>query len=261
MLKSYPALATLRYSGRQEFFWLEAAERLASARNALDYLAQFDSATRDVSLKRGMFPKRGSGEPKTPTSKLPVSAITEFRHVANSCRLARTRLIAEASGDKPSAESESKVSLGEVYLNERAYVLNHAWCYKNVHLWGFADIICQAAKDNDVSFFKKLGKALSSKKKRSELDWDRCDNLDCFLVDFWCDQRFSVACLPPLCGFAHLPPLCFLSDKVLAEFCGYVVGINSLDAIRKRRQRLELKQAKNPRIANVTLTGDEILFT
>ena len=245
------------FGNGQQFFWSDAAKRLYRARNALDYLSQFDSQTREASLKEGIFPKHASDDPNTPANELPVDAIAEYRFVAESCDRARTSLIAIASGDKPSAKGESEVKLGEVYLDEKAYVLNHAWCHKNLRVWSFADFIHKAAKDNDVSFFKKLGKALSSREKRSPLDWTRCDELDCFLVDFWCGQPF---------GFPKFPPLCFLTDTALADCCAHALGRDTLDktvsfdAVRKRRQRLKLKQAKNLRIKNVKLTGQEIVF-
>ena len=57
ILKPYPALAKLRSGVSQEFFWINAAKRLAVARNAIDYLSQFDPATRETSLEQGSFPK------------------------------------------------------------------------------------------------------------------------------------------------------------------------------------------------------------
>jgi hypothetical protein len=148
-------------------------------------------------------------------------------------------------------KSSGKIGFGPQRLDEKHFVLALAASTGSLkNTWAnfdVAKIIHQAAEENDVRFFKGLGRKLSKKGKRLGTDLNRCDDLACFLVDFW-------ICSPD--KLPDFPPLCFFTDEALADWCDFALTPESdgghFDAVRKCRQRLKLENAKTPLIKSVT---------
>jgi len=126
---------------------------------------------------------------------------------------------------------------------------------KSLTRYHLPQFIFEAAKQNNVRFFIRLGKALQSRKKVPDVDWTQCDPVACFLVENWCEWRAYDR---------RFPALCFFSDQALADFCSAMFGRNpgspSGYSIRQWRRRLGLKQASRPKIRKVTIEKGKILF-
>ena len=182
--------------------------------------------------------------------------IFNYCHVWQSQNAAWTRLIIRARGERENKQGKpSEVMFGSVRLDERSYVLRRVATYQDVSIRGLAGLIHKAAKENDIRFFVRLGKALQRKTKPPEVNWDRVNPLAGFLVTNWCEgQDFK----------SRLPALCFFGDQALADFCsaafGKAPGNPSSFAVRQWRKRLGLKQAKAPRVRETIVIKDEILL-
>ena len=164
-----------------------------------------------------------------------------------------TLLITKARREK--LNPEGKVSLGEVPLDEKVWVLRYAESRKDLRGPVIGKFISEAAKQNDVRFFIRLGKALQSRKPAPEVDWNRPDPLACFLVENWCEGRNYRS---------RLPALCLFTDQALADFCsaafGRQPGNPSPEGVRQWRRRLGLKPVRSPKVKQVIRQGDEILL-
>jgi hypothetical protein len=186
-----------------------------------------------------------------------AAQVVEYCRIMQSSRKARSRLIIQARGDRLCPKGTySKFGGGESKLVEEKFVLNEVAKSKSInHHCYLPQFIFEAAKQNNVRFFIRLGKVLQSREKIPDVDWTRCDPVACFLVENWCkwgayNPRF--------------PALCFFSDSALADFCSAVFGRNcdnpSVDSIRQWRRRLGLKQPRRPKIRQISLKGKEALF-
>jgi hypothetical protein len=92
----------------------------------------------------------------------------------------------------------------------------------------------RACRENDLKFFIRLGRAVS---RRRPTQFSKLDRL---LVAAWI-------------GSGERPGLCCFTDEALTELCRVVLGNRalSLNAVRKTRWRLGLKQAGMPWIRRV----------
>ena len=148
-------------------------------------------------------------------------------------------------------KSSGKIAFGRQRLDEKHFVLTLATSTGSLkNTWAdfdVAKIIHQAVAENDIRFFKRLGRKLEKKCKRAGTDLNRCDDLACFLVDFW----ISSPATDP-----DFPPLCLFTDQAIADWCDFVLTPESdgghFDSVRKWRQRLGLKRAKTALIKSVT---------
>lgn len=186
-------------------------------------------------------------------AKFAPAQVVEYCQIRQSADRARTRLIMRASGDKERPKgADSEITLGDLWLDEKKFVLNEARKFKRV---GYPDLINKAAEANDVRFFIQFGKALQKKERVADVDWKRTDPISRFLVENWCGGRTYNS---------RWPALCFFSNQALADFCSAMFGRKpgnpSLDAARQRRRLLGLKQASSPRVKGITVSRGEILF-
>jgi hypothetical protein len=189
-------------------------------------------------------------------AKFKPAQVVEYWRIRQSRSRACDRLIIQARAERLSPKGTySRISSGEEKLVEEKFVLNAVAKSKSIKPYYLPQFILEAAKQNNVRFFIRLGKVLQSRKKVPDVDWTRCDPVACFLVENWCkwrdhDRRF--------------PALCFFSDQALADFCSAIFGRKadnpSIDSIRQWRRRLGLKQASRPKIRKISLKGSEILF-
>jgi hypothetical protein len=134
-------------------------------------------------------------------------------------------------------------------------VLQEAEKFKAVNVGGLPGLIHKAAEQNDVSFFKRLGRRLQSGKCPADVDWNRVQPIECFLVDHWCEGSNYKS---------RLPALCFFEGKARAKFCAlwFRVKYDSRynDSVRQTVKRLGLVRPKQPKIKDVEIKGDEIRF-
>jgi hypothetical protein len=188
--------------------------------------------------------------------KFKPAQVVEYCRIRQGNRIARTRLIIQARGDRLCPKGTySKIGSGETKLVEEKFVLNEAAKSKSIKHYHLPQFIFEAAKQNNVRFFIRLGKALQTREKVPDVDWTRCDPVACFLVENWCEWRAYKS---------RFPVLCFFSDFALADFCSAMFGRKSgnpsVYSIRQWRRRLGLKQASRPKIREISLKGNKVLF-
>jgi len=236
------------------FFWTNGLMLLNWVQGVLHQLPSLDEKTQKA-FWQGSMPAQFLKEFPW-LAKFSSAQVIEYCQVRQSMDKARTRLLIRASGDRENPKgADSEVAQGDVWLDEKKFVINEAAKSKSVAM--SSGLIHKAAMRNDVRFFVRLGKALQSKKMLQDVDWTRpgCDPVAFFLVENWCSgQAYK----------SRLPALCFFSDQALADFCsaafGRKAGNPSLDAIRQWRRRLGLKQVSSPKVKATNVSGGEILF-
>jgi hypothetical protein len=191
-------------------------------------------------------------DPAAILAGISAEKIQDCRRVIQSCKDARDFLVLRAMGHKP--KSSGTIGFGRHRLDAKKFVLLLAAANGNLkNTWAnfdVAKIIHQAAEENDIRFFKSLGRKLSKKGKRAGTDLNRCDTLACFLVDFWIGSPDA---------HPDFPPLCLFTDPALNDWCDYALSRKSNDkilckhgAVTKWRRRLGLKRAKTALIKSVT---------
>jgi hypothetical protein len=236
------------------FFWTESLNLMNRIEGVLNRIFSLDTKIQD-DFWQGSIPAQFL-EDFPWLTKFNPAQVVEYCRVRKSSQKARTRLIIQAREDRLCPKGTyTRIGSGETKLVEEKFVLNEAAKSKSVKHYHLPQFIFEAAKQNNLRFFIRLGKVLQSKDKAPDVDWTRCDPVACFLVENWCewgayDPRF--------------PALCFFSDLALADFCSAVFGRNSgnpsVDSIRQWRRRLGLKQASRPKIREIRLQGNEVLF-
>ena len=113
------------------------------------------------------------------------------------------------------------------------------------------EVIAKAVIANDVRFFIRLGKTLSSRPKRAEDypvekgETPKPDNAVRFLLSHWAKPKDG------------LPELFYLTPQDLAEVCNYCLGVkyHTADALVKLRQRLGLLPFKRRKIRVIVEDG------
>ena len=250
--KCEPNTGEDRMCGPEIFFWTDGLILLDHTRLLLDNLpnlppgvqSQFWAGVITADLLK-LLPSR--------TRKMLCGEIIDYCRVRQSQTQAWSALIAKARGEKISATGG--ISRGGLKLDEKQWAIVRARRTKVLNRPPLPKIIERAVEQNDVRFLIRLGKALQSKPKSDEVEWSHCPPLMCFLVMNWVDPANFRQGLPVLCQF---------TDEALADYCavafGQTVGDPSIDAIRKIRQRLGLKQVVKPRVRSVKLKGNELLF-
>lgn len=237
------------------FFWTEGLILLHWVQLVVHHLPDLD-ADAQANFWQGNVPVRLTKLLPARLANCSPARIVEYCRACQSMQKARTRLIVKACGDRENRKGVySEAALGDVWLDEKKFVVNEAAKFKSVNHYQLPQFIYKAAKQDDVRFFIRLGKALQSKHCPQDVDWTRCDPLACFLVQNWCEG----------CNYGmDMPALCFFTDQALADFCSAAFdrrpGNPSCAAIRQWRRRLGLKQVRSPKVRKVILKGDSILF-
>lgn len=238
------------------FFWTNGLMLLNWVQGVLRQLPSLDAKTQ-AGFWQGSMPAQFLNEFPW-LAKFTPAQVVEYCQVRQSVDQAHTRLIIRACGDRENPKGkDSEVALGDVWMDEKKFVINEAAKSKSIAMAATSGLIQKAAMRNDVRFFIRLGKALQSKQRLPAVDWTRpgCDPVACFLVENWCGGQAYKSCLPALC---------FFSDQALADFCsaafGRKPGNPSHDAIRQWRRRLGLKQTRCPKVKATIVSDGEILF-
>jgi hypothetical protein len=225
----------------QIFFWTEGMVFMNRAEAVLKLISSLDTKVQDK-FWQGSIPAR-SLEDFPWLAKFTPAQIVEYCGIQRSRQIATHRLLIRASGDRLCPKGvHSGTGLGEEQVHEDKFVLNEAAKYKSVSHYQLPQFIFEAAKQNNVRFFIRLGKALQSTKVVPDVDWTRCDALDCLLVDNWCEWLANDRCFPALC---------FFSDRALADFCSALFGLNtgnrSIDSIRQKAAEAWLDTGQSPK--------------
>jgi len=231
----------------QIFFWTEGLM-------LMHWILAFDAKFHDESWQ-GSIPAQ-SLEDFPWLAKFKPAQVVEYWRISQSRSRAADGLIIQARGDRLCPKGTySRIGSAKEKLVEEKFVLNTAAKSKSVRRHFVPQFIFEAAKQNNVRFFIRLGKVLQSGKQVPDVDWTRCDSVACFLVENWCEWRAYDRRFPALCSF---------SDQALADFCSALFGRKSgnpsIDSIRQRRRRLGLKQASRPKVRQISLEGSEVLF-
>ena len=115
-----------------------------------------------------------------------------------------------------------------------------------LHKKGIKERILKAIKENDLSFFIRLGREL----KRKPIDLASLNNLEFLLAFGW---ESGVRKL--------IPPFHRFTDEALLEFFKHFGwGHLTLDSLRKTRQRLGLVQASKPLVRRIECVGEKLRF-
>jgi hypothetical protein len=248
MLKAYPVIDTMDF---------EACPTPRPAEIAKD-LARVDglrgAGWRDVFRNKKTGKELNPGQIKKSLCKEPLNVIiervpipaddpqkilagisnddrAEYREVLASRSDAIMILGLQARGDK--LNEAGGIRSGNIRWEEKKFALNLVAARKSLNTFGLdvPRVVHQAAMENDIRFFKQLAICLNPKRQRAEVDWNRVQNLPCFLVDFWTGQH----------GCPDIPPLCLFSNKALADLCKLALGTAQGDvAVRKWVSRLHL---------------------
>lgn len=232
----------------QIFFWTEGLM-------LMHWILSFDAKFHDDSWQGSILAR--SLEVFPWLAKFKPAQVVEYWRISKSRNKACDRLIIQAR-DEPLCPkgAGSRFSSGGEKLAEEKFILNAAAKSKSVNRHFLPQFIFEAAKQNNVRFFIRLGRKLQPRDEIPDVDWRRCDSVACFLVENWCgwrayDRRF--------------PALCFFSDQALADFCSAMFGRNpgnpSACSIRQWRRRYGLTQASHPKVKKVTVEKGEILFS
>jgi hypothetical protein len=114
-------------------------------------------------------------------------------------------------------------------------------------------VVLQATEQNDMEFLRKTFRKPPERKKLNQ----GLSDLQEFLVDFWCLQ-----CNGIILERKDLPPLSFFTDEALTAYCAHALGKDpdKVGDVGKQRRRLNLLQAKHPRIKTVTPHPNGILL-
>ena len=215
----------------QIFFWTEGLMLMNQIEEpVLNRISTFDTKDQEK-FWQGSIPAQFLGEFPW-LAKFTPAQVVEYCRIKQSSRIAAGRLMIRASGDRLCPKGAyTSASIGEDKIDEEKFVLNEAAKTKSVKHYQLPQFIFEAAKQNNVRFFIRLGKALQLREKVPYVDWTRCDPVACFLVENWCEW---------LAYDDHLPALCFFSDQALADFCSAIFcrkpGNPSIDSIRQWRR-------------------------
>jgi len=238
----------------QIFFWTEGLILMNQIEPVLNRFTSLDTKVQEK-FWHGSIPAQFLADFPW-LANLNPAQVVEYCRIKQSKRKAADSLIIKARGDRLCPKGTySRVGSAEEKLVEEKFLLNAAAKSKSVKRYYLPQFIFEAAKQNNVRFFIRLGKVLQSGEKVPAVDWTRCDPLACFLVANWCEWREYDR---------RFPALCFFSDLALADFCSEVFGRKSgnpsIDSIRQWRRRLGLKQASRPKVRQISLEGSEVLF-
>ncbi len=237
------------------FFWTEGLILLNWTQGFLKRLSELGKDTQEKFWQGTATPEVRAIDSDL-FARWTITRIAEYCRIWQSHDLARTRLLVKAAGDYENPKDTFGYALGDIPLDAKKYVIRGAAKFKSLAQGGTAEFIAKLARQNDVRFFIRLGRALQSKKRPSDVDWSRVDPVASFLVNNWCEGQDY---------HSGLPALCMFSDQALADFCNAAFGKKdgnpSAEAIRQLRKRLGLKQARFPKVKETIRIGNELLLT
>ncbi|MGA3180008.1 MAG: hypothetical protein ABSF38_06680 [Verrucomicrobiota bacterium] len=239
----------------RRFFWTDGLILLNWTEGLMRHIAEAAPDSAQKFLQGSLPPEIQRLHPEL-FARFPLTRILEYCDVWQSHKRAGTRLMLKVRGERECPKGKhSGHSIGGIALDDRQVMIHRAAAAKAVNLRGLGCVVLEAARQNDVRFFIRLGRALQSSKTVPEVDWNRVDPIPRFLVHNWCqaaDYR------------RDLPALCFFTDQALADFCSAALekkeGNPSSASIRQWRKRFGLKQARAPKVKETIVINDEILF-
>ncbi len=236
----------------ERFFWTDGLLLLKATEAMLRQLPELDVASRAAFWQGKVLAEWLKWLPSR-QKEVPAERIVEYGRAWESQRAAIHILTIKARSEKLAPNGQLRI--GGLRIDAKSYALHLAKCWKTVGARGLPQIIARAAEENDVQFFKRLGRALGKKEPEPEVDWSGMDNVTRFLVSNWCRPS----------DYAHwLPALCFFSDPALAKFCRSTFQRNeeklTPEALRKTRSRLGLKPVRWPKIRQLTVKNGEMIF-
>jgi hypothetical protein len=236
----------------ERFFWSDGLELLDAANDMLQRLPKLGAAAR-ANFWQGQVPAELLKFLPARLKAVSAERIIKHARAWESQRNTVIKLSIQARGERLSPKSDP--AAGEFVVAAKSYALHLARCWKTVKARSMPEILARAVEQDDIAFFKRLGRALAEKKPALEVDWSEVKNVHRFLVGNWCRPS----------DYAHsLPALCFFTDQALADFCAAAFGENpgdpSSEVVRQWRRRLGLKPVRWPKVRQVTIRNGEIMF-
>lgn len=230
----------MKHSGRETFFWFDAACLLDRVHISVPLPASEANAQKD------------------------------FSRVVQRLALATTILISLARREISIDEldrhenASSEMRIGPLPVNIKKYCLAFIGATGTTN-----DRIVKYALQSGHITAQDVLRAKRKRKRRPEYDAERIGIVARFLVDFWCGRK-RFCHQPRRDGVFYMPPLCFFSNGALATFCAICLGMAQSDkettaaAVRKWISRLRLVRplhATAPRIVDVKEYPDGICFS
>ena len=246
----------MKHSRQETFFWLKAAsllDRVSVADDREGWDVQSGHNVVQPSLIIGEDPKQ-------------VSDLSRVRHSRQLARwilacLARRQVSIDELDSGANEASEMRV--GPLQVGVKKYALAHIGATGNT-----ADRVVAYALKRGIITDDDVCRAKRKRKRHPAYEPERIGTVARFLVDYWCGEEGVYGQARSL-GIFFMPPLCFFSNGALATFCALALGKKQSDpdtsetAVRKLVSRLQLErpqQSSAPKIRDVKLHGDEILF-
>ena len=133
----------------------------------LNRISTFDTKDQEK-FWQGSIPAQFFGGFSMASRKFTPAQVVEYCRIKQSSRIAAGRLMIRASGDRLCPKGAyTSASIGEDKIDEEKFVLNEAAKTKSVKHYQLPQFIFEAAKQNNVRFFIRLGKALQSARESS----------------------------------------------------------------------------------------------
>ena len=201
----------------QIFFWTEGLMLMNQIEEpVLNRISTFDTKDHDEILGRVQFPAQFLGD---------FPWLAKFTPCA-SCRILPDKVRADVIACRPSHDPVPVVTgsvrkalirvpaSAKIRLIEEKFVLNEAAKTKSVKRYQLPQFIFEAAKQNNVRFFIRLGKVLQSSERKFRM-W----------TGHGVTRSLASSLRIGVNGVRttdHLPALCFFSDQALADFCSAI---------------------------------------
>lgn len=224
----------MKHSRYETFFWLEAA-------SLLDRVGE-PSLTAD----------------EDPELVLDFTRVRQSLDLASwifACLAQRQVSINELANG---ANKASEMRVGPLRVNVKKYALAHVGATGNI-----ADRVVAYALKRGIITKTDVLRARRKRKRHPSFEAERISAIAHFLINYWCGERGAYGQSRQL-GIFFMPPLCFFTDKALADFCEVCLGVTTNSGvIRQWIHRLRLVRPKHPptpKIKDVKLHKDGIHF-
>lgn len=292
MLKTYHSLEKLRFSKRQDFFWIEDAKIFTRIGNlpppVLSHVYRDLSTGKDMSqqeyaeafklaLKEGRkfsvshrTVRTDAGDPANLLSGIPADRVAEYRGIIQSRNTATSKLLNQIEGQKVS--KTGKIIAGNTRLDEKTFALRLV--QKQQSLKPVFPLLpnpqaphAEQLKNPSLKpgFHDLISQVIAQATQENDIPFlkkifrkpsggKKLQNGFSPLQEFLLDF-WCGQCNGLMLDRSDLPPLCFFIDDALTDWCNFCAIVKddlSFDSVRKCRQLLGLKRAKTPLIKSAT---------
>jgi hypothetical protein len=297
MLKTYHSLEKLRFSKRQDYFWVEDAKIFTQIANlpspVLSHVYRDLSTGKDMNqqeyaeafklaLKEGRkfsvshrTVMTDAGDPANLLSGIPADRVAEYRGIIQSRNAATSKLLNQIEGQKVS--KTGKIIVGKTRLDEKTFALRLV--HKHQSLKPVFPMLpnpqAPAEQLKNPSLKPGLHDLISRVIAQATQENDIAFLKKIFRKPsggkklqngFSPVQEFLVdfwcgQCNGLILDRSDLPPLCFFTDDALESYCAHALGNKTEEGdVGRQRRRMGLIQAQSPKIKIVIPDGNGILL-